>query len=39
MIITVVVGAVLGLAVEWTQHYVNVARRESRGATRRAHPG
>jgi hypothetical protein len=33
MIVTVVIGAVLGLAVEWTQHYVKVARRESQGAT------
>jgi hypothetical protein len=39
MIITIVVGAVLGLAVEWTRHYVNVARRESREATPTRAPG
>jgi hypothetical protein len=39
MVGTVLIGAALGLAVEWTQHYVNVARRESQGTTQTRVPG
>jgi hypothetical protein len=31
MVVTIVVGGLLGLAVEWTQHYIKVAKREKAG--------
>ena len=35
LVITIVVGAIVGLAVHWTQHYIHVARRERAGESDR----